>query len=478
MGFVASMIKNMILSAMMMSNITNVSLVDAQTISIGGSYDDHHCMIGAGYSWCAASNSCIRMWETPCEDYFDGCPDCLKKQRLGQNIACPRICDSLVDPTAVPIMVVDPMPPTPMHPVDPMYPMPPTPPPPMPCSDVMCMMYCENGFQQDDNGCPSCSCNSVRGFNHRCAVGFCEDQNDCPRCHDMNPLLTCTVQPEQMCAGTCYGRCEYTLDPVIDPVIDPVPNPSQDECVIPYSECNNLYACPRVEEVTECGLGGISGYTTYRLSVVLKSGMNIKNIFAMYGSTDQSNTPMYIPAAKQMSVPYGNNVGGVSEQIVLLNEESVYDSWLTIGITDGNINNDINTIGVPFDSWDEHNELVVNDGAVFLMNPEKTMDITTEVILGQLTIPTGSNERAILNIEGKLMYPANGLNSWTEENLVFHLNQQNIHTEGLIPKNCISWNDGCNDCSVRNGVLGACTRMMCFREDEPRCLSYGQTSGH
>ena len=400
MGFVANMIKNMILSTMMMSNITNVSLVDAQSISIGGSYDNHHCIIGAGYTWCVASNSCIRMWETPCEDNFDGCSDCLKRQRNGQNIACPKACDSLVDPTAVgPIIVVDPMPP--MHPVDPM---PPT--PPMPCSDVMCMMYCENGFQMDNNGCPSCSCNP--GLNDRCAVGFCEDQNDCPQCVDG---MSCVALPGQMCAGTCYGLCQLS-DPIIEPVPypviepvpypipDPLPNPSQDECVIPYSECNNMYACPRVEEVTECGLGGISGYTTYRLSVVLKSGMNIKNIFAMYGSTDQSNTPMYIPAAKQMSVPYGNNVGGVSEQIVLLNEESVYDSWLTVGITDGNINNDINTIGVSFDSWDEHNELVVNDGAVFLMNPEKTMDITTEVILGQLTIPTGSNERAILNIEG------------------------------------------------------------------------------
>ena len=26
------------------------------------------------------------------------------------------------------------------------------------CPDVMCMMYCENGFEVDDNGCNMCSC--------------------------------------------------------------------------------------------------------------------------------------------------------------------------------------------------------------------------------------------------------------------------------------------------------------------------------
>ena len=28
-----------------------------------------------------------------------------------------------------------------------------------PCPEVMCMMYCENGFIQDSNGCNTCRCN-------------------------------------------------------------------------------------------------------------------------------------------------------------------------------------------------------------------------------------------------------------------------------------------------------------------------------
>ena len=60
---------------------------------IGGSLDAHDCLISAGYSWCDATESCVRVWETPCPDRFDGCGDCLAKQRQGINIACPMECD-------------------------------------------------------------------------------------------------------------------------------------------------------------------------------------------------------------------------------------------------------------------------------------------------------------------------------------------------------------------------------------------------
>ena len=33
---------------------------------IGGTRDSHKCVTSAGYTWCAASNKCVRKWETPC----------------------------------------------------------------------------------------------------------------------------------------------------------------------------------------------------------------------------------------------------------------------------------------------------------------------------------------------------------------------------------------------------------------------------
>ena len=34
---------------------------------IGGEKDSHGCYVAAGYSWCAASSKCIRVWEEYCD---------------------------------------------------------------------------------------------------------------------------------------------------------------------------------------------------------------------------------------------------------------------------------------------------------------------------------------------------------------------------------------------------------------------------
>ncbi len=35
---------------------------------VGGDVDEHGCKASAGYSWCDAKKSCIRVWEEPCDD--------------------------------------------------------------------------------------------------------------------------------------------------------------------------------------------------------------------------------------------------------------------------------------------------------------------------------------------------------------------------------------------------------------------------
>ena len=46
---------------------------------------------------------------------------------------------------------------------------------------------------------------------------------------------------------------------------------------------------------------------------------------------------------------------------------------------------------------------------------------------------------------------------------------QNVPT---IPDNCVTWNDGCNTCQVRNGRADICTLMYCFRQAEPYCMHF------
>lgn len=39
------------------------------------------------------------------------------------------------------------------------------------------------------------------------------------------------------------------------------------------------------------------------------------------------------------------------------------------------------------------------------------------------------------------------------------------------PKGCVTWYDGCNDCTMRRGQL-VCTRMACFAEGDPFCKTW------
>ncbi|MCX6823272.1 MAG: DUF333 domain-containing protein [candidate division SR1 bacterium] len=45
-------------------------------------------------------------------------------------------------------------------------------------------------------------------------------------------------------------------------------------------------------------------------------------------------------------------------------------------------------------------------------------------------------------------------------------------TTGLDLTNCVSYFDGCNHCSVKDGKADACTLMYCEKPTEPKCLQY------
>ena len=45
-------------------------------------------------------------------------------------------------------------------------------------------------------------------------------------------------------------------------------------------------------------------------------------------------------------------------------------------------------------------------------------------------------------------------------------------SDSAIPRDCTSWNDGCNTCMVRGGRTAGCTEMMCFRQGTPFCAAY------
>ena len=391
--------KVLIQSAFLIVGYSSEIKGDIMPHMVGGEYDSNNCLVGAGYSWCESSQSCIRQWEDPCQDNFNDCPDCFKRQRKGENIACPVECDFqqpipehiydpirdlIRDPTVLPNPGIVNI-----------------------CPEVMCMMYCENDFQKDDNGCGTCSCNEVR-----------------------NP-----------------------------------------ECPIPYEDCDNDYVCPKVLEITHCSEGGINDYTTYQLSLIVKDNQ-ISNLYAIFGSSE-SGGEMIIPPSYQVNSVFGSNLGGVSDQFIALDPDSEFDSWLTIGITDGDPNNKLATIGIDFSTWDSETSLTVGDGAVFLMDPEEVYIQNNEVIIGQLTIPSEITAEVIINVQGKIIGTSD---FWQEVGIHFTLNSPVRNVIDRIPEDCVLWFDGCNSCLVVNGEMTSCTRMMCFTEDTPYCLRI--ESGH
>ena len=388
------------LGIFLLTGICNGQLIGG----VGGERDTNDCLIGAGYTWCESSQNCIRRWETPCEDNYYDCNDCLKRQRKGENIACPSECD--IDPIVLPPIAIDPMPPVAIDPIINN---------PTPCSEVMCMMYCEYGNVLDSNGCPMCECN------------------------------------------------------------DSLPPPLTDiDCRLDQPSCDDYtYVCPKITEVTNCNTGGIDGYTTFRLSVVIKDNMNVKNIYAIYGNKKDN---MHLPPAYQSDTTTNSNIGGIDDFLISLNPSNNYDSWLTIGITDGDKDNLLSEVGIDFNEWTDTNAIDINNGGVFVMDPEIDMVDGNEYIIGQITVRTGSEYMMVINIQGKTI--DNRIDSiWSEKNVRYLLSTPQINLQDNIPNNCVTWHDGCNTCRVNNGVIGACTRMMCFREDNPRCIQYS-SNGH
>ena len=113
----------------------------------------------------------------------------------------------------------------------------------------------------------------------------------------------------------------------------------------------------------------------------------------------------------------------------------------------------------------------MKDAVPVVAPAEIVISENNEYIIAQLTIRTDKIENVIVNVQGKEL---NKQNPWSESNIVFNLKPH--ANPNSIPPSCTLWYDGCNVCNVNNGILGGCTRVMCFTEDEPECRSY--SSGH
>ena len=123
-------------------------------------------------------------------------------------------------------------------------------------------------------------------------------------------------------------------------------------CLCQKVECDYEYVCPH-SEILHYGDNDIQGYTVYEISLEIKRQNS--NVYAIYG--DPVN-PMVIPSAYQLYNHEGANIGGINPLLRQYLPDSKYDSWLTIGLTDGNPIVQADAIGRDFNSWTDTNNLI------------------------------------------------------------------------------------------------------------------------
>ena len=142
---------------------------------------------------------------------------------------------------------------------------------------------------------------------------------------------------------------------------------------------------------------GVDGYITYQIKLHLAA--DVESVYTIFGTEQRQ---MIFPPAYQCPAPFGVDVGGVNSAFFeVANSEATgfaqYDSWLTVGLTNGDGSNAMSSLGINFRSWDEDTELVSDagtGGAVFWMDHHDAAASVSDldgadrtVVIAQLTLP-------------------------------------------------------------------------------------------
>ena len=110
---------------------------------------------------------------------------------------------------------------------------------------------------------------------------------------------------------------------------------------------------------------------------------------------------MSIPPAYQEPTPFGANTGGTNPAFWAVMAGAQFDSWLTVGITEGDSGGALSSIGLDFDAWTADDALSTDDGAVFWMVPDDGPAAGTDAVVAQITVAAGSAGSATMGLQGR-----------------------------------------------------------------------------
>jgi hypothetical protein len=133
--------------------------------------------------------------------------------------------------------------------------------------------------------------------------------------------------------------------------------------------------------VTVVAVDGVAGWTTVQLTVTLDATMD--NVYAMAGTAD---TTMSFPPAYQVAAPFGADIGGVNPGLFQASPEAEFDSYLTVGVTDGSAAGAIaGSPGFDLGTWTETTGVSEDNAAVFWMDPTQGPS-GADIVMAQLTL--------------------------------------------------------------------------------------------
>eukprot|EP01043_Picozoa_sp_COSAG02_P083110 COSAG02_NODE_21196_length_798_cov_1.171674_1_plen_197_part_10 len=157
-------------------------------------------------------------------------------------------------------------------------------------------------------------------------------------------------------------------------------------------------------------MDSVDGWETYQLSCDLQGGAS--NMYSVFGD---ATTTLTAPAAYQEGQPFGANTGGVNPAFVAVSATAAVDSWLTVGITDGDTSGALSSIGIDWDSWTADSGLSSDNGAVFWMSPDNGPSGT--VVVAQVTVAAGSTGSVTMGAQGR----SDAGDDWQDAGVTFNL---------------------------------------------------------
>lgn len=165
-----------------------------------------------------------------------------------------------------------------------------------------------------------------------------------------------------------------------------------------------------VSPVVTTSQTSLDGFDTYTLAVTLTG--TATNVYTIYGTID---SPMSVPAGYQEATPFGANTGGTNPAFWPIMAGAQYDSWLTVGITNGDSSGALSSIGIDFDAWTVDSALSTSDGAVFWMAPDDGPAAGTDAVIVQLTVVAGSSGSVSMGMQGR----SSTGEDWQSDNVEF-----------------------------------------------------------